>query len=312
MAWRTGSWSSLPPTNTSKNASTRGTVLTEYLQMLADLIEPKLQSPHNWEDEGKGRRGIGTGPARLGTCCGRMPARQEPPAGLAGWPGQVGHLRGWRAWWSWPTELKGTEGPTRKVLATSPHFQPKTHTCWRAWHLGAKTRASAKTWGGDSVWLRRDSPAGLEQGPGHDCLCTRAGGAAGCADGWPSRCSAGMHSGRLLLWWTCQLEPCACVRLGASGPLVGSRAAAPVACTLVACWVPVLWTNHQGLIPQEQNGMSAVCRKAGPRQEWGEVAGLPGPASPLISLNHLWQDSWVVPVLCYWSFLHMEGRHSPS
>lgn len=92
--------------------------------MLADLTEPKLQSPRNWEDEGKGRRGIGTGPARLGAGCGRALPRQEPPAGLAGWPGQgqVGDLRDWRAGWSWPTALKGTEGPTQKVLATSPHF----------------------------------------------------------------------------------------------------------------------------------------------------------------------------------------------
>lgn len=39
--------------------------------------------------------------------------------------------------WSWPTALKGTDGPPRKVLAASPHFQPETRTCWRARPLGA-------------------------------------------------------------------------------------------------------------------------------------------------------------------------------
>ena len=87
-------------------------------------VDSKYGQDTEEKKEGKGRRGIGTGLARLGAGCGRALPRQEPPAGLAGWPGQgqVGDLRGWRAGWSWPTALKGTEGPTQKVLATSPHF----------------------------------------------------------------------------------------------------------------------------------------------------------------------------------------------
>lgn len=65
--------------------------------MLADLIEPKLQSPHNWEDEGKGRRGIGTGPGtpghvlwknacEAGASCGagRLARTGRTPQGLEG------------------------------------------------------------------------------------------------------------------------------------------------------------------------------------------------------------------------------------
>ena len=43
--------------------------------------------------------------------------------------------------------------------------------------------------------------------------------------------------------------------------------------------------SSPGLIAQEQTGVSAESRKAGPRQKGGEVSGLPGPTSPLISLS---------------------------
>lgn len=125
-------------------------------------------------------------------------------------------------------------------------------------------------------WVRVRPEEGLSlaaQGPprGDDRLYVRGGRAAGLADRWPSRCGAGT------LWRAFRLEPRAPEGLWATRGLQGCSSSG----LLSACAL----NSSPGLIPQEQTGVSAVCRKAGPRQEWGEVSGPPGPASPLISLS---------------------------